>query len=53
MQERSKSIITRVNPSLAEQIEKAAEKEALSVASYVRRLLKLAVTTEGQPRVAA
>ena len=50
--ETQKKIITRVTPSLAMEIEKAAEAEALSVAAYVRRLLKLTLT-EGQPRVAA
>ena len=50
--ETQKKIITRVTPSLAMKIEKAAEAEALSVAAYVRRLLKLALT-EGQPRVVA
>ena len=49
--ENLKIIATRVPPALAQDIEKAAERELLSVAAFVRRLLFVA--TRSEPRVAA
>ena len=50
---RHKTIITRVPPSLAEEIEKRAQRELMPVAAYVRRLLLLATTNDASARVGA
>ena len=42
--------MTRVPPPLADLIERRAGQELMPVATYVRRLLLNAVTTESQPR---
>ena len=44
-EKRQKTIITRIPSELASEVEQAAAKELLSVASYVRRVLLYAVTT--------
>ena len=51
--QQQKTIVTRVPPALADEIEKRAQKELMPVAAYVRRLLLLATTNDGGPRVAA
>jgi hypothetical protein len=51
-QEQQKTIVTRVPPTLATEVEKAAAKELLSVSSFVRRLLLIAVSAEGHKRAA-
>ena len=43
-----KLIVTRVPPALADLIERRAGQELMPVATYVRRLLLNAVTTESQ-----
>jgi hypothetical protein len=50
---RQKTLITRVPPSLAEEIEKRAQRELMPVAAYVRRLLLKATSNEAGPRAAA
>ena len=48
MQEtRQRTIITRVPPALADEIERRAKSELMPVAAYVRRLLLLVTTADG------
>jgi hypothetical protein len=48
---KQKTVVTRVSPALAAELEAAAERELLPVATYLRRLIAQAVSADR--RVAA
>ena len=48
-----KTVATRVPADLAAQIEQAAAKELMSVSTFVRRLILLAIRAEQDRRAAA